>query len=62
MILRRTETTELVYTLGYWMKPRQWSFFPPTGAREINNGRLSEDGTINESIMKMPNAACNKKG
>jgi hypothetical protein len=43
------------------MKPRQWSFFP-TAAREINNGRLSEDGTINESIKKMSKAACDKKG
>jgi len=37
-------------------------FFFPTGARKINNGRLSADGTINGSIKKMSKAACEKKG
>jgi len=36
--------------------------FSPTRAREINNGRVSEDGTINERIKKMSKAACDKKG
>jgi hypothetical protein len=43
-------------------KTKAMEFFFPTGAKEINNGRWSEDGAINESIMKMSKAACDKKG
>jgi len=34
-ILEGAVTAELVYKLGYWMKPRQWSFFFPQGQEKL---------------------------